>query len=204
MSLPCSLPSGGHGLWVLSFITASLKPRARASTARSCSPHLPSPLLLPFSNRVAFSSFICLLGWYVIRAGVLMGNTKWSFRGAAFGSQSSQGCSCPCHWLCLLPWAWQPHTNRKSLWDAHSPSCFKEISQYLCQYRLISPPPCPGDPGLVFLWHHRGLSPLHWLWKGGTSAVVRTPTLKQNNKCFNSSISTASTAQRLKKNPILH
>lgn len=65
-----------------------------------------SPLSPPatlFQQGNAFSSFICLLGWYVIRAGVLMGNTKWSFRGAAFGSQSSQGCSCPCHWLCLLP-----------------------------------------------------------------------------------------------------
>lgn len=139
---PSRLPSGGHRLWVLSFITASLEPRAWVSTARSCSPHLPSLLLLPFSNRVAFSSFICLLGWYVIRAGVLMGNTKWFFRGVGFESECY---SCPFHLLCLLPWACQHQKNRKSLWMFPGPSCFCEIWWYLCQYRLLLHPSARGN-----------------------------------------------------------
>lgn len=108
-ALPAASPvvATGHGCFHLSQPAWNPVPEtAQPGAALLISP---SPLLLPFSNRVAFSSFICLLGWYVIRAGVLTGNTKWFFRGVGFESRSgrwsSECYSCPFHLLCLLPWA---------------------------------------------------------------------------------------------------
>lgn len=163
MCLPSSIPSGGHRPWVLSFITASLKPRARGSTARSCSPHLPSLLLLPFSNRVAFSSFICLWGRYVIRAGVLMGKTKWSSRGAGFGScsghRSSECYSCPFHLLSLLPWACQHQANSKSLGDVHRPILLQWNLVFVAVQADSSTPPSREPWSSVSIAAQRSKSP---------------------------------------------
>lgn len=201
---PSSLPSRVHGPWVLSLIPAS---PAGVSTARSRSPQLPSLLLLPFSSRVAFSSFICPLGWYVIRAGVLMGNTKWFFRGAGFECRSGRRSGVlqlPLSFaLPSAPSLSAPHKQEEPLGCSQAHPALVKSGGVCVSIGWLLHPTVQGPWSSVSTAPEIRV-PSPWLWKVGTFAVVRTPLLNKNNEWFHSSCLIAALPKDWKKISILH